>query len=36
VQHHARWTNVSSIDPTYRKTQVWGTNNPSSRLAAGE
>jgi len=36
VQHHGRWTNVSSIDPCYRKTQVWGTNNPSSRLAAGE
>ena len=36
VQHHGRWTNVSSIDPYYRKTQVWGTNNPSSRQAAGE
>ena len=36
VQHHGRWTNVSSIDPYYRKTQVWGTDNPSSRLAAGE
>ena len=36
VRHHGRWTNVSSIDPNYRKTQVWGTNNPSSRLAAGE
>ncbi len=35
VQRHGRWTNVSSIDPYYRKTQVWGTNNPSSRLAAG-
>ena len=36
VQRHGRWTNVSSIDPYYRKTQVWGANNPSSRLAAGE
>jgi site-specific recombinase XerC len=35
VQRHGRWTNVSSIDPYYRKTQVWGANNPSSRLAAG-
>lgn len=36
VQRHGRWTNVSSIDPYYRKTQVWGANNPSSRLAAGD
>ena len=34
VQRHGRWANISSIDPYYRKTQVWGANNPSSRLAA--
>lgn len=33
VQRHGRWTNVSSIDPYYRKTQIWGTANPSARLA---
>ncbi|MGH9152636.1 MAG: hypothetical protein ACRD03_09610 [Acidimicrobiales bacterium] len=33
VQRHGRWTNIRSIDPYYRKTEVWGRNNPSQRLA---
>lgn len=33
VQRHGRWTNIHSIDPYYRKTEVWGRNNPSQRLA---
>lgn len=35
VQRHGRWTNIRSIDPYYRKTEVWGRNNPSQRLAEG-
>ncbi|HEX4868350.1 MAG TPA: tyrosine-type recombinase/integrase [Acidimicrobiales bacterium] len=33
VQRHGRWSNIRSIDPYYRKTEVWGRNNPSQRLA---
>lgn len=33
VQRHGRWANITSIDPYYRKTQTWGTNNPSQQLA---
>jgi site-specific recombinase XerD len=33
VQRHRRWSNIRSIDPYYRKTEVWGRNNPSQRLA---
>lgn len=33
VQRHGRWTNIRSIDPYYRKTEIWGGNNPSQRLA---
>ena len=36
VQRHGRWTNIRSIDPYYRKTEVWGRNNPSQRLAGGQ
>ena len=36
VQRHGRWANVRSIDPYYRKTEVWGRNNPSQRLASGD
>lgn len=35
VQRHGRWTNIGSIDPYYRTTEVWGRNNPSQRLADG-
>lgn len=35
VQHHGRWAAVKSIDPYYRKTNTWGRNNPSQRLADG-
>lgn len=35
VQRHGRWADITSIDPYYRKTQVWGKNNPSQHLAAG-
>lgn len=35
VQHHGRWANVRSIDPYYRKTDMWGKNNPSKRLSRG-
>jgi len=33
VQRHGRWSNIRSIDPYYRKTEIWGRNNPSQRLA---
>jgi hypothetical protein len=33
VQHHGRWNNITSIDPSYRKTLVWGRTNPSQHLA---
>jgi len=26
-------SNIRSIDPDYRKTEIWGRNNPSQRLA---
>jgi site-specific recombinase XerD len=32
-QRHGRWSNLRSTDPYYRKTEVWGRNNPSQRLA---
>ena len=34
VQRHGRWNNIRSIDSYYRKTDVWGSNNPSQRLAS--
>lgn len=33
VQRHGRWTNITSLDSYYRKTQTWGPNNPSQHLA---
>jgi integrase len=33
VQRHGRWTNITSIDPYYRKTRIWGPANPSQHLA---
>lgn len=33
VQRHGRWSNIRSVDPCYRKTEVWGCNSPSQRLA---
>lgn len=33
VQRHGRWANVRSIDPYYRKTDIWGLSNPSQRLS---
>ena len=36
VQRHGRWAAVKSIDSYYRKTNTWGRNNPSQRLAAAE
>lgn len=34
VQRHGRWNNITSIDPYYRKTLVWGRSNPSQHLAS--
>jgi hypothetical protein len=33
VQRHRRWSNIRSIDPYDRKTEVWAATTPSQRLA---
>lgn len=33
VQTYGGWQNAKSLDPYYRRTHIWGTTNPASRLA---
>jgi site-specific recombinase XerC len=32
VQSYGGWQNAKSLDPYYRRTNIWGTTNPASRL----
>lgn len=33
VQTYGGWQNAKSLDPYYRRTNIWGTTNPATRLA---